>query len=229
MDINLGAQGHKETWRPFMGRLHPFPARDAAAIATAESLPALCSQLPSSNSNVKIHRCGCRSQRILGELYRPNLTGSFQMGNFPTTVKHCLSYEELIQDYPWLARWLQEEKRALTHEYPEYVKIVEVGPRDGLQNEKEMVPTGVKIQLIDMLSETGLPVIEATSFVSSKWVPQVITLLCVPRNTTEGKAAPPASQLCPGLADVLGGKSLRYRPIPEHVLQALYFVCMCKI
>lgn len=32
------------------------------------------------------------------------------MGNFPTTVKHCLSYEELIQDYPWLARWLQEEK-----------------------------------------------------------------------------------------------------------------------
>ncbi|KAM9558572.1 3-hydroxy-3-methylglutaryl-CoA lyase, cytoplasmic-like isoform 1-T2 [Salvelinus alpinus] len=95
------------------------------------------------------------------------------MGNFPTTVKHCLSYEELIQDYPWLARWLQEEKRALTHEYPEYVKIVEVGPRDGLQNEKEMVPTGVKIQLIDMLSETGLPVIEATSFVSSKWVPQM--------------------------------------------------------
>ncbi|XP_064789929.1 3-hydroxy-3-methylglutaryl-CoA lyase, cytoplasmic-like isoform X2 [Oncorhynchus masou masou] len=95
------------------------------------------------------------------------------MGNFPTTVKHCLSYEDLIQDYPWLARWLQEEKRALTHEYPEYVKIVEVGPRDGLQNEKEMVPTGVKIQLIDMLSETGLPVIEATSFVSSKWVPQM--------------------------------------------------------
>uniref|UniRef100_A0AAQ4RFJ8 hydroxymethylglutaryl-CoA lyase n=1 Tax=Gasterosteus aculeatus aculeatus TaxID=481459 RepID=A0AAQ4RFJ8_GASAC len=51
--------------------------------------------------------------------------------------------------------------------------IVEVGPRDGLQNEKEIVPTGVKIQLIDMLSGTGLPVIEATSFVSSKWVPQM--------------------------------------------------------
>ncbi|KAJ8013738.1 hypothetical protein DPEC_G00032910 [Dallia pectoralis] len=95
------------------------------------------------------------------------------MGNIPTTVKHCLSYEQLVQDYPWLAHWLQEEKHALTHEYPEYVKIVEVGPRDGLQNEKEIVPTGVKIHLIDMLSETGLSVIEATSFVSSKCIPQM--------------------------------------------------------
>lgn len=43
---------------------------------------------------------------------------------------------------------------------------------------QEIVPTEVKIQLIDMLSGAGLPVIEATSFVSSKWVPQVITLLC---------------------------------------------------
>ncbi|XP_037639375.1 3-hydroxy-3-methylglutaryl-CoA lyase, cytoplasmic isoform X1 [Sebastes umbrosus] len=95
------------------------------------------------------------------------------MGNVPTTVKHCLSYEQLIQDYPWLKRWLLEEKTITGHEYPEFVKIVEVGPRDGLQNEKEIVPTGVKIQLIDMLSGTGLPVIEATSFVSSKWVPQM--------------------------------------------------------
>uniref|UniRef100_A0A8C6SLM0 hydroxymethylglutaryl-CoA lyase n=1 Tax=Neogobius melanostomus TaxID=47308 RepID=A0A8C6SLM0_9GOBI len=60
-----------------------------------------------------------------------------------------------------------------THGYPECVKIVEVGPRDGLQNEKEIVPTEVKIQLINMLSGTGLSVIEATSFVSSKWVPQM--------------------------------------------------------
>lgn len=56
---------------------------------------------------------------------------------------------------------------------PKRVKIVEVGPRDGLQNEKSIVPTSVKIKLIDMLSEAGLPVIEATSFVSPKWVPQV--------------------------------------------------------
>lgn len=95
------------------------------------------------------------------------------MGNVPTTVKHCLSYEQLIEDYPWLRRWLQEDKTITGHAYPEFVKIVEVGPRDGLQNEKEIVPTGVKIQLIDMLSGTGLSVIEATSFVSSKWVPQM--------------------------------------------------------
>ncbi|XP_006883583.1 PREDICTED: hydroxymethylglutaryl-CoA lyase, mitochondrial isoform X2 [Elephantulus edwardii] len=56
---------------------------------------------------------------------------------------------------------------------PKQVKIVEVGPRDGLQNEKNIVPTPVKIKLIDMLSEAGLPVIEATSFVSPKWVPQM--------------------------------------------------------
>ncbi|KAM4625404.1 hydroxymethylglutaryl-CoA lyase, mitochondrial [Polymixia lowei] len=56
---------------------------------------------------------------------------------------------------------------------PERVKIVEVGPRDGLQNEKTLVPAETKIQLIDMLSESGLSVIEATSFVSPKWVPQM--------------------------------------------------------
>jgi hydroxymethylglutaryl-CoA lyase len=53
------------------------------------------------------------------------------------------------------------------------VKIYEVGPRDGLQNEKQTVPASVKIALIDRLSETGLKYIEATSFVSPKWVPQL--------------------------------------------------------
>ncbi|KAK3028556.1 hypothetical protein RJ639_039078, partial [Escallonia herrerae] len=56
---------------------------------------------------------------------------------------------------------------------PGYVKIVEVGPRDGLQNEKYIVPTAVKIELIKMLVSSGLPVVEATSFVSPKWVPQL--------------------------------------------------------
>ncbi|KAI8608905.1 hypothetical protein BC830DRAFT_906309 [Chytriomyces sp. MP71] len=54
-----------------------------------------------------------------------------------------------------------------------FVKIVEVGPRDGLQNEKTLVPTPVKVALINKLAATGLPVIEATSFVSPKWVPQM--------------------------------------------------------
>ncbi|XP_072176060.1 hydroxymethylglutaryl-CoA lyase, mitochondrial-like [Diadema setosum] len=56
---------------------------------------------------------------------------------------------------------------------PKFVKIVEVGPRDGLQNEKVVVPTETKIKLIDRLADTGLSVVEATSFVSPKWVPQM--------------------------------------------------------
>ncbi|CAN6443397.1 unnamed protein product [Victoria cruziana] len=58
-------------------------------------------------------------------------------------------------------------------EVPHFVKIVEVGPRDGLQNEKDIVPTDVKVELIRRLVSSGLPVVEATSFVSPKWVPQL--------------------------------------------------------
>ncbi|XP_010673785.1 hydroxymethylglutaryl-CoA lyase, mitochondrial [Beta vulgaris subsp. vulgaris] len=54
-----------------------------------------------------------------------------------------------------------------------FVKIVEVGPRDGLQNEKNMVPTHIKVELIHRLVSAGLSVVEATSFVSPKWVPQL--------------------------------------------------------
>jgi hydroxymethylglutaryl-CoA lyase len=56
---------------------------------------------------------------------------------------------------------------------PQRVRLVEVGPRDGLQNEKALVPTEVKVALIDRLSDAGFPAIEATSFVSKKWVPQM--------------------------------------------------------
>lgn len=53
------------------------------------------------------------------------------------------------------------------------IRVVEVGPRDGLQNESKLVPAAVKIELINRLSRTGLQTIEATSFVSAKWVPQM--------------------------------------------------------
>ena len=56
---------------------------------------------------------------------------------------------------------------------PRRVRIVEVGPRDGLQNEKQLVSTDVKVELIARLGAAGLPAIEATSFVSPKWVPQM--------------------------------------------------------
>ena len=56
---------------------------------------------------------------------------------------------------------------------PKSVRIVEVGPRDGLQNEPRPVSTADKLTLIDMLSDAGLRSIEATAFVSPKWVPQM--------------------------------------------------------
>ncbi len=58
---------------------------------------------------------------------------------------------------------------------PSQVKIVEVGPRDGLQNEKEIIPVEVKVELINRLTAAGFPNIEAASFVSPKWVPQMAT------------------------------------------------------
>jgi len=57
--------------------------------------------------------------------------------------------------------------------YPSRVKIVDVSPRDGLQNEKGSVPTEVKVELVDRLSDAGLRSVEAGSFVSPKWVPQM--------------------------------------------------------
>ena len=59
--------------------------------------------------------------------------------------------------------------------FPEKVKIVEVGPRDGLQNESVTVPAEIKIQLVERLADAGLPVIEVGAFVSPKWVPQMAT------------------------------------------------------
>ncbi len=57
--------------------------------------------------------------------------------------------------------------------YPARVKIVDVSPRDGLQNEPGSVPTEVKVELVDRLSDAGLQSVEAGSFVSPKWVPQM--------------------------------------------------------
>ncbi len=64
-------------------------------------------------------------------------------------------------------------ERDVTMSLPKSVKLVEVGPRDGLQNEAKIIPTPIKIEFINRLSQTGLTVIEATSFVSPKWIPQL--------------------------------------------------------
>jgi hydroxymethylglutaryl-CoA lyase len=57
--------------------------------------------------------------------------------------------------------------------YPKSVRIVEVGPRDGLQNEKNAISASTKIAFVDMLSEAGFQTIEAGAFVSPKWIPQM--------------------------------------------------------
>lgn len=61
----------------------------------------------------------------------------------------------------------------MSESLPSTVRVVEVGPRDGLQNEPKTVPTEVKLELIRRLAAAGLKTIEATSFVSPKWVPQM--------------------------------------------------------
>jgi hydroxymethylglutaryl-CoA lyase len=66
-----------------------------------------------------------------------------------------------------------DRRQQLTSALPAEVRLVEVGPRDGLQNEATMVPADVKVALIDRLADAGCPAIEATSFVSPKWVPQM--------------------------------------------------------
>ncbi len=67
---------------------------------------------------------------------------------------------------------------------PKRIKLVEVGPRDGLQNEATIVPTEVKIELIDRLSATGLAAIEGASFVSPKWMPQMADSAAVMQGIT---------------------------------------------
>lgn len=66
----------------------------------------------------------------------------------------------------------------------DFVTIVEVGPRDGLQNEKQILTAGIKTELIERLANTGIPVVETGSFVSPKWVPQMADTDTVMRSLT---------------------------------------------
>jgi hydroxymethylglutaryl-CoA lyase len=72
--------------------------------------------------------------------------------------------------------------------FPSYVKLVEVSPRDGLQNEAKRVPTDIKIEFINQLSTTGLKAIEVTSFVSPKWIPQLADHKNVYQNISKNPA-----------------------------------------
>ena len=82
--------------------------------------------------------------------------------------------------------------------YPKHVKLVDVGPRDGLQNEKKPVSVAVKIGLVHHLQDAGLKEIKVTSFVSSKWVPQMADNAEAMRGI-EGKPGVRYSVLTPNL------------------------------
>ena len=75
---------------------------------------------------------------------------------------------------------------------PKQVKLVEVGPRDGLQNEPQIVPAAIKIELVERLADAGLSTIEVTSFVSPKWVPQMADNAEVLRAVLAGPPRRPA-------------------------------------
>ncbi|ORY11590.1 hydroxymethylglutaryl-CoA lyase [Clohesyomyces aquaticus] len=82
---------------------------------------------------------------------------------------HCLRSARLAARYPCRRTFAA----AASSSRPDFVRIVEVGPRDGLQNEKQSIPVATKIELVERLAQTGLRTIEAGSFVSPKWVPQM--------------------------------------------------------
>src|SRR5438105_3357701 len=75
--------------------------------------------------------------------------------------------------WPWAPCLLRWTSSKMLSNYPKQITIYEVGPRDGLQNESARVPTAAKIEYINRLSLTGLPFIEATSFVSPHAIPQL--------------------------------------------------------
>ncbi|KAK7413046.1 hypothetical protein QQX98_008054 [Neonectria punicea] len=87
-------------------------------------------------------------------------------------------------------RWQRGFATASAPSYDNRVKLVEVGPRDGLQNEKKTIPLATKIELIERLARTGIPTIEAGSFVSPKWVPQMANSSEILEHILQQKVSP---------------------------------------
>ncbi|CAL4911732.1 unnamed protein product [Urochloa decumbens] len=133
-------------------------------------LPKLSINRLGSLSSPRAYRRAAADDRSTHK-YNNSSNGSTQMvfhGNSHAWHPQCRQ-----ADASFDAVELRDLPRKVMWDLPSFVKIVEVGPRDGLQNEKGNVPTSVKIQLIHELVAAGLSVVEATSFVSPKWVPQL--------------------------------------------------------
>ncbi|CAL9053621.1 hydroxymethylglutaryl-CoA lyase, mitochondrial-like [Musa acuminata AAA Group] len=131
-----------------------------------------------------------RLQHCTSTACRPRVD-EMEMSNCLIEGRECSSSNSCTEEYGWRRKprdmfsrdsliWKtsrNDRNQMIFNKFfrgmPRYVKIVEVGPRDGLQNEKASVPTAVKVELIQKLASCGLSVIEASSFVSPKWVPQL--------------------------------------------------------
>ncbi|KAL4587389.1 hypothetical protein LXL04_000258 [Taraxacum kok-saghyz] len=155
--------------KPF--HLHTYtPSTFLSSLMLIASKNHLTTGMDALESN---HPVTCKTQpynnpaenyRNLGQLFSPKS----QIHQYPHTSMSNRYYSTQHTDnIPSISQ------HKLLGNIPRYVKIVEVGPRDGLQNEKDIVPTSIKIKLIKMLVDSGLQVVEATSFVSPKWVPQL--------------------------------------------------------
>ncbi|CAI0541967.1 unnamed protein product [Linum tenue] len=160
----------------------------ASAMSSMEE-PLGLDKLPSMSTIDRIQRFSSGACRSSGD--ELGMGHCFIDGRNCSSSNSCEDESEYTRDtFPWrrhtrgLANGESFMRRTRStdqflKDIPAFVKIVEVGPRDGLQNEKTIVPTDIKIELIRRLVASGLPVVEATSFVSPKWVPQVTSLIFV--------------------------------------------------
>ncbi|XP_042420725.1 hydroxymethylglutaryl-CoA lyase, mitochondrial-like isoform X1 [Zingiber officinale] len=127
----------------------------------------------SNTSNEEYSRRRQQKDILHGDL----LSGKILHTNRNPMILNILCDSRRLQNYQNISYSSELELKGKTDKIlkgmPRFVKIVEVGPRDGLQNEKLIIPTPVKVELIQKLVSSGLSVIEATSFVSPKWVPQL--------------------------------------------------------
>ncbi|KAA8910197.1 hypothetical protein TRICI_004215 [Trichomonascus ciferrii] len=120
-----------------------------------------------------------------------------------------------------LTRSLYGSRRCLSSSAASnFVRIVDVSPRDGLQNEKAQVPSEVKLELIDRLTDCGVQTIEATSFVSPKWVPQMgdakdLYPQVLAKYSGNGRSYPVLTPNAKGLEGALAAAERAGRPLEE--------------
>ncbi|KAL6065861.1 hydroxymethylglutaryl-CoA lyase [Balamuthia mandrillaris] len=107
-----------------------------------------------------------RGGGLAAQQQKPRLWGHWStQGLFPSAATRTKRFSTIHRHYSATVSWLTP--------LPKQVTIYEVGPRDGLQNERQPLPASLKIELVERLAASGLKFVEATSFVSKKWVPQM--------------------------------------------------------